>query len=278
MCTLILKASVTNTRKRARSLSCIPLLFLTTVSAFAQNTSRIISDSISPRHNIGFRIEAAPLQRGTITTTGGYKMKSRIQSSFSGGFVYQVNLDDQWNISYGIELNLTNTNYYLHIPDSELKGYPSTEGAPQIEDKQAYFKLSLPVLLSRNFLSNKKRFYSIRGGGKINYSSFSADERTYTQIADSSGQLTNIFTADFTSRNNGKPWLTYIVAVSRGYVLKGGSKFSIEVFAELSTVKFIKGHYEITVPNQPISEGTFSVKGSCIGVSLQLLPFVRKRR
>lgn len=266
------------TRKRIYSLSCILLFFFVMKPALPQDKTLYMFDSILPHHYFGVILEAAPLPKGNISTiTGNYRLNSRLQSSFSAGFIYQVNLDYKWNIRYGLELNVMNTNYYMHIPDTDLRGYPSTSGAPQIEDKQVYFKLSLPILLTYNFSFSKCGFYSIHAGGKINYSGLSSDETTNVQMVDYSGQFTTLFSGDFASNNNNKPWISYVGNASKTFLLRNGGLFSIDLFGELSFTKFIRGNYQILVPNKPVSDGTYSVNGSCIGISLQyLFPKPRK--
>ena len=256
----------------------IVMLFLMTKPSQSQNKESLLSGSILPHRSIGVQIQANIAPKGSIATiAGNYPLQSKLQSSFDGGFVCQFNLDSYWNMSYGLQLNIVSTNYYLHIPDSDLPGYPSSGGAPQIEDKQAYFKLAIPVLLSYNFLFDRHSFYSLRTGGKLNYSGFSIDERVSTSIADSNRQLTKIFQGDFTSGNNKKPWISYILGISKTIKLKNGGLLSIDLLGEVGTTKFIKGNYQITVPNKPVTDGVFSVKGSGAGISFQYL-FPKSRK
>lgn len=249
---------------------CILLLLGKTNPASSQN--QMISDSIPPHHYIGVQIQACAMPGGSINTTAGnYHLHSKLQSCFSAAFVYQVNLGDRWSMNYGLQLNVISTNYYLLVPDSDLPGYPGSEQAPQIWDKQAYFKIALPVLLSYNFLFNKRGFYSARTEIKLNYSGFSPDERIGMSIADSNRQSTQIFSGDFTSNNNEKPWLSYVGSISKTLLLKNHGLFSIGLFAEVSTTDFIKGDYQVTIPNQPVTTGLYTVNGSCAGISFQYL-------
>lgn len=256
---------------------CILLLFFTTETAFSQDQSRPAFDSILPHHNTGVIIQTALLPGGSINTTAGkYNLKSKPQLSFFGAFIYKLNLDYKWSVDYGIGLNVISTNYRLHIPAEDLPGYPSPDGAPQIEIKEAYFKTSLSALLSYNFLFGKQSFWSMQLGAKLSYSGFSIDERVGVEIADSNRRLTKIFQGDFTSNNNKKPWISYVGGLSKTVKLKNEGLFSIGLLAELSTTKFIRGKYQITVPNKPVGEGQYSVNGSCVGISFQYL-FPKKK-
>ena len=227
-----------------------------------------LSDSIPPRHYFAFRVEAGVvLEKPCTTLTGNYQLQSKPQGSFSGGLVYQLNMSRRWNTSYGLLLNIVSANYYVHIPDSDLKGFPSTAGAPQIEDKQVYYRASLPVSLTCNFSCSNNGFYGLHAGGKLHYSGGGTDMTTGVTMIDSTGGQSNIFKGHFTYNNNA--WLSYTAGLSRTIVLKNGGLLSSDLFAELSAASFIKGTYEITVPNQPVTTGEYKIKGSCVGLCLQ---------
>jgi hypothetical protein len=252
------------------------LAMLSTKKVSAQNRSPLLKDSILPHHYFAVRIEGGLLTEKPVTTqTGNYRLQSRPQGSFSGGFIYQLNMGHRWSMSYGLLFNVVSTNYYLHIPDSNLKGYPSTGGAPQIQDKEVYYKASLPVFLSYNFCFNKKGFYSVHAGGKLNYSGVGVDLISGTAMQDSSGRWTELFKGSFIY--NKSPWLSYIAGVSITAVLKNSGMISVELFGELSKTNFIKGAYQITVPNQPVTKGDYLIKGSCIGLCFQYY-FPKKRK
>jgi hypothetical protein len=274
---LIMNLNSTHKKNTVSTLFCILLSIFTTVPALCQSGGEFAFDSVLPRHNIGVTVQTALLPGGKIqTTTGNYYLQSKPQLSFSAAFIYKVNLGYKWSIDYGAEFNVISTNYYLHIPDADLPGYPGTKGAPQIQDKQAYFKTALSALLSYNSLFSQKGFWSVSFGAKLNYSGFSIDERIGAFIADTNRQLSKIFTGEFTSNNNKKPWISYEGGFSKTRKLKNEGLFSIGLFAELSTTDFIKGNYQITIPNRPVAEGRYSVNGSGIGLSFQYL-FPRRK-
>lgn len=265
----------TNKTQSAKPI-CLLLVFSTSV-VFSQNKSHLL-DSVLPRHYIVVQLQAAVAAKGEAKTlTGNYRLQSKLQSLFNGGFVYQLNLDSNWSISYGFQLNIMNTNYYLHIPDADLKGFPSTGGAPQIQDIQVYFKISMPVVLSYNFSFKKNGFYSARTGIKVNYSGFSIDDGMGVTMTDSNRRQVTIFNEKIISSNNYKPWLSYLASLSKTFILKSGSLFSIDLFGELSTTSYVQTSYQITVPNQPVTQGTFNIKGSCVGISMQYF-FPKKKQ
>lgn len=90
-------------------------------------------------HNISIQIRAGIQPLPPIKTfEGDYHLQSTRQTSFSAGFNYQINRDSLWEISTGIDVILNRSHYFLHIPDEDLKGFLSTGGAPQIENKEVF--------------------------------------------------------------------------------------------------------------------------------------------
>jgi hypothetical protein len=255
-------------------LHVVALLSLTK-EVHAQRRFHSTTDSIPPRHYFAFRVESGVLVEKPVTTlTGNYQLQSKPQGSFSGGFIYQLNMSRRWNTSYGLLLNIVSANYYLHIPDSDLKGFPSTGGAPQILDKQVYYRASVPVFLTYNFKFSNKGFYGLHAGGKLHYSGGGTDMSLGVVMYDSSRRPNNLFKGHFTY--NDGVWFSYTAGVSKTVLLENGGLLSFDLFGELSGANFIHGDYQVTVPNQPVTTGDYKIKGSCVGLSLQY--YFRKRR
>jgi hypothetical protein len=211
---------------------------------------------------IGIQIKACALPKANINTIEGtYQLKSSLQSSFSIGMNYLVNRNSLWGINSGLHMNITKRNFFIHIPDNDLKGFLSTEGAPQIEDKEVFFKLVVPLTVVRNLKFNNRSFWNLKAGINLNYSGFSSDETITTSIADTNYQLKDIFNGNFNSNNNKKPWITFVLSSSKIIFLKNNNLLSVELFFEYSKTDFLKGEYEITIPDKPVTRGTYAVTG-----------------
>ena len=149
-------------------------------------------------------------------------------------------------------------------------GFSRSEDAPPlIYYKEVYNRLVVPVVAVKRIKFRERGFWDIQGGIKINYSGFSSDEGIGMSIADSSFQFTSIFDSEFKSNNNGKPWLSFSLGGSRNLYLKNYNQLRIQLFAEFTQTHFVKGNYQITVPSKPLTIGTYSIKGSCIGLSVE---------
>lgn len=245
------------------------------------NTNDFPQDSVPPHRYFGVQLIAAAVSKPEFSVTAGnYRLQSKLQALFGAGFNYYVSLDQSFSMIYGLEVHLLSTNYFLLIPDSDLPGFLSTNGAPQIQDKEVYFKVAFPLLLSYRLGKTTKGGYSLTAGLKVNYSGFSPDLITTTQIADASLQRETIFRGEFKSSNDKKPWVTFVAGVSKNVYLGKKSELSVALLLELSRTNFIEGSYTISVPNQPVTNGSYAVKASSVGIGLQYkLPrFKRKEK
>jgi hypothetical protein len=226
-------------------------------------------------NKVGIRITASALPKAKIYTNEGlYRLNSKLYSSFYAGLGYLINFNYLWGICSGLSLNITKINFYKYIPNSDLSGSGimlSDDTPPIIYYKDIYARLSLPVLLMRRFHFTKKGFWDIRAGIKLNYSGFSGDKEIGMSVGDTNNYQINIFNANFKSNNDLKPWLSFSMGISKNLLLKNDNLLSFTLFLEYSNTDFLKSDYEITIPNKPITRGTYSVTGSSIGLSLQYI-------
>ena len=88
-------------------------------------------------------------------------------------------------------------------------------------------------------------------------------------VGDTNNQQIDIFNADFKSNNNLKPWISFSLGAAKNFLLKNKNLITVELFGELSNTDFLKADYEITIPNKPVTRGTYSVTGSCLGLSVE---------
>lgn len=268
--------------KRRRSLSFILLFIAAFDHGYTQKRNDLTHDktykdslaihlkTILKQNILSLQINGSVLPRGNIKTIeGNYHLRSKLQSSFAVGADYQFNLSNFWSCISGIHINLTKTNFFLHIPDSDLPAFLSTNGAPQIEEKEVNFRLMIPFKMVRRMYIKKNGFWDVKAGFILNYSGFNSDALITTSLADTNYMQQNIFYGNFKGDNNKKPWLNLIVSTSKNYLLKNNNLIAFELFVELSNIDFLKGDYEITIPDKPTTKGRYSVNGSGVGLSMR---------
>ncbi|MDQ2753078.1 MAG: hypothetical protein M3R72_08660, partial [Bacteroidota bacterium] len=69
------------------------------------------------------------------------------------------------------------------------------------------------------------------------------------------------------TNNQNKPWFTYSLGSGYQWVLKNNNLMKIGLVANLSFTHFVKGTYQITIPGDPITQGTYHVTGSYLGIA-----------
>jgi hypothetical protein len=223
---------------------------------FYNNVSIFLSSSVLPKANIH-------------TKEGDYHLNSKLSSNFGVGINYTIRNGATLAFQSGIHFNVLVNNYYLLIPDSDLGGYISTNGFPQIDINDAYARLTLPVRIIHDLYKNDRYVWNVNGGINIHYNGFLVDRGISVSLADSNYQYTRIFSSEFDGANKGKPWLSYVLSSSVAFNLKNKDQIRVLLIADLSTTNFLKGEYQITIPNKPVTLGTYSITGSSLGLSVE---------
>jgi len=251
-------------------LVCLFLQF--TAQGYTQETNYEIKDHLSQKNNIKLQIGYGVIPNGVIEVKEGiYDLYTKPHSIYSVDLIYQVNLNPSWSVNTGIGFMIIKSNFFEKIPINDLIGTGISrqeDSPPIIYYKGAYPRFSLPILLQKRSKIINRSFFEFNGGFNINYNGFSKDERIIMNVADSNNQSINIFNANYKSNNNHKPWFGLLLGCGKGFLLRNLNVLAISLSAELNTTKFLSADYEITIPNKPISTGSYSVKGPLLQLSL----------
>ncbi|WP_276503042.1 hypothetical protein [Terrimonas pollutisoli] len=275
-----------NKRKRYLSFSFIFLMISFTQITTAQNQNKLIKElpdnidstknsftEVFRKNNISIQVNGAVLPKANFNTReGNYYLYSRLHSSFSAGFNYIINLDEAWSLYSGLHFNLTKSNYFGNIPPGDLAGSGvriSEDSPPLIYDKEVFTRLFVPLIVKRRFRFSESGFWDIQAGINLNYSGFSSDIEIGMSVGDTSNRQIQIFNSNFKSNNNLKPWVSFSLGAAKNFLLKNKNLISVGLFCELSNTDFLKADYEITIPNKPVTTGTYSVTGSCLGLAVE---------
>lgn len=236
--------------------------------------NRLFTDSVmadkSFYNSISVYLSSSVLPKANIhTKEGDYRLNTKISSNFSVGINYTIRNGATLAFQSGIHFNVLVNNYHLLIPDSDLSGYISTNGFPQIDINDAYARLTLPVRIIHDLYKSNRCVWNMNGGINIHYNGFLVDRGISVSLSDSNYQYTRIFSSEFNGANRGKPWLSYVLSSSVSFNLKNKDQIRFQLVADVSTTNFLKGEYQITVPNKPVTTGTYSMKGTSLGLSVE---------
>jgi len=235
----------------------------------SQNIS--INDSLKfKKSNFSIEVVASILPKAKITwnENSKYHLQSYLQSSYDLGINYIRYLNQYLSISMGLHLVVGKRNFFINIPSSDLTN--SNPSGLLIEQKELWGSLRIPLLIEKK-ISNKCNPFSIKTGLNFRYSGMMPDESFVAIRFDSNNQPTEVFNAEISARNNGKPWITFLGGLSKSILLNNKNVLSLGVQADLSPTYFLEGNYEITIPNKPVTSGTYKISGSSVGLSVQYI-------
>jgi|GEM_PF-2238924 len=226
----------------------------------------------SKKNKLGLEVSSAILPKATIIKTSGkYKLQSRLQSSYDLGMNVIFKISKYTLITSGLHFIVGKRNFFLNVPDEDVRPIRA-DGLLLLDDKELWGAFRIPFCLDIKLRSDKYNGMFIRSGLSLRYSGLMPDLLIEGGgIVDSSNQLISFFSGDFSGDNDYKPWLTLLLGAGKEFRLKNNNLLQIALVADLSRTYFYKGTYEITIPNQPVSTGTYKINGSQLGLSLQYI-------
>src|SRR6187399_909728 len=249
-------------------LLCLSLL-LTRICFCQTVDTKTISDAQheTKQNNFGIEVIASILPPAKITREEGkYVLKSHLQSSYDLGINYLHHLKNDLIFSTGFHFIIGKRNFFANIPSTDINFW---DGGISIEEKELWGGFRIPFLLEKKLNAKKTNPFYIKAGVTLRYSGLMSDE-SYGLIAiDSNYRSNDVFNADISARNNGIPWITFLAGLSKSILLNNKNVFSIGLQADISTTYFLKSNYEITIPNKPVTSGTYKINGSSVGLSVQ---------
>lgn len=200
---------------------------------------------------------------------GTYRLQSRLQSAYDLGFNYVYNVNRNISLITGIGATVGTWGFYLNIPDEDVSAY-NVSGSLIVWHKNVWSQLKIPLLIEKKLDSRKFGLMSAKAGINLRHSVFNPDLVVAGGgIITSNNQVIEIFDSDFSLNNQNKPWVTFLLGIHKWVYLKNYNTLALGLIADVSTTKFLKGNYQITVPNMPVTTGAYSMKGSSLAFSVE---------
>ena len=249
-------------------LFCLGLLL--TKICFCQTVdTKSISDGQheTKQNNFGVEVIASILPPAKIARQSGiYELRSHLQSSYDIGVNYLHYLKSDLIFSTGFHFIIGKRNFFANIPSEDINFW---DGGISIEEKELWGGFRIPFLFEKKLNAKKPSPFYIKAGFTLRYSGLMSDELFGVTAIDSNNRSYDVFNADISARNNGIPWITFLAGLSKSILLNNKNVLSIGLQADISTTYFLKSNYEITIPNKPVTSGTYKINGSSVGLSLQ---------
>jgi hypothetical protein len=126
--------------------------------------------------------------------------------------------------------------------------------------------LSIPLILEKEWLLKKKNIIFLQGGVNLRKSIMHYFQIYDLYMQNPYGRKVNVTHMELNINNYRKPWLNCNIGGGYGLQLKNQNLLRIGILANYSLSKPVKGIYQINIPDHPLSEGTYGVTGSYIGI------------
>ena len=251
--------------RKALLIACL----LACTTAFAQD-SLDLAKLIYTTNHISIDLIPQLVQKAGITRNkGDYQLGSSHMHGVEIGATYHINFNKYYSLVVGLHGGASARNYLLHIPKEDF----DPPAPHDYDDNGAWsrsydFYLSAPVLLETRWWYHKRKFWNANAGINIRFYPDEIYEITNGASYDGNGDRVQVFTLDLLISSNFKPWLTYAAGGGHSWILGNYNMLSLSFLANFSATKLVDGTYRITVPGQPVTEGTYSAKLSYIGLSI----------
>lgn len=198
-------------------------------------------------------------------TEGFYNAKATVQPYWEAGADYQHTLKNCVSYLFGLHLAVGGRNSKFNLPVEKIN--PNLAKPYILENNEFDFGLALPLFLEKKWNMNYYKSIYAQGGIQLHYSFGYACDSYGEMVEDSNGNYVNVISEDLNANNSNKPWFTYTLGSGYKWVLKNNNLLKIGIVANLSFTHFIQGPYQINVPGDPITQGTYHVNGSYIAIA-----------
>lgn len=222
-------------------------------------------------NNVGIEFSSSVLVKPKITRIEGeYDLNSKLQPVYMLGLFWKKKINDKLYFHTGLYVYIAKWMYYVNVPVADLPpGYSAYENASIVYNKSVWGALGLPLIMEKKIKFRKGKEYMLKAGINIHYSGLENDQNSRTFLSDFNGTWIQIFSGNFSGNNNYKPWVTFITGWAKPILLANKNILSIGLLADISPTYFFKGQYEITIPNKPVTLGTYKINGTSLGLSLE---------
>ena len=206
--------------------------------------------------------------------SGEYHVTSTPQPASEIGFNLHCDLNDNFFFITGLTGTITGRNAVFDVPIHQINPYSYPDPFPPMKMSDIDFCATIPLEIEKDWQLEKFKVMFGRVGLNLKYS-FGYDEDGFdNNLTDTTNQKINVFSSELNSNNHNKPWFTYIIGGGYGWTLRNHNLIKLGLVANISFTKFVSGTYEVNIPGHPLTEGSYGVTGSYVGLSFNYV-FVR---
>lgn len=240
------------------------LLFSKTVHAQKETTESDKNKIIFKGNHFSFEYSKLVAPKANISKqTGNYPISSSSVPGSKLGLLYHINFNSQYSLNIGAEAIIEGTNFILTFYKNDFS--PPLNQDYFFTGKQTRagnLLIRVPLIVEKRFWYAEKNFISIEAGIGINYSTGSdLDSRGYI-VENSNDSVFQVAKINVDANNNAKPWISYLLSVAHSWRLKNNNYLQLGFGSNLSFTKYLNGTYSITIPDKPLTSGSYSSTGT----------------
>lgn len=196
---------------------------------------------------------------------GNHELTSEKQIGVTAGFMHYTNFSKSYSFIKGLHVSIAGRDEVYRIPVNTDHFELFEDGKPSQEYDLVH--VSVPLWIEKRWFNNTGRFLNCFAGINLRYSLTSSEEEMESFYGNSNGTNTKFHSWLLNLNNEGKPWINYNLGGGYSWILSNNNILQTNILINYSNTKFVDGTYQFTLPNEPITEGTYSIKGSFIGIS-----------
>lgn len=241
-----------------------------------KTTKSISQNQLFESSHISFSILPYVAQKAKIKSEqGSYSPGSDLMSGIEAGAEYRFNLSKEYSIISGVHGGLSSRDYTLNISKNDFS-LPLQEdinvGAAQ--SRHSDFYLSVPVWFERRWQCKNNSHWSVMAGINARFYFGTLREEIGAYGYHVNEQPLRVFNMNLKVGNNDVPWINYNAGIGYSFLLHNRNFLSVNLLANMSDFKLVKGSYTINVTSKEISSGSYSANLSYVGLGVN---YVLKR-
>ncbi len=264
------------THNKMKTFKKVFILFITfqfPTIIFSQTTDSINlyrKEVIFSKNHISFSIHGSVTTKAKISKTSEkYNVGSSPQPGYEFGLDYHINFNQSYSLIVGIHTGALGRNLEYFISKNEFNPpmqYDIFDNKGSSRDIDLFY-YKLPVSVEKRFFLKKMKLLSLNAGlSLLNTPDIGIEIKSFAFYPN--GSSVNFFDGLLILNQDAKFWINFHIGGGYAWILKNNNILSANLIANLSTTKFAKGIYNFTIPGQTPVDGSYSLKGSFIGLGV----------
>jgi hypothetical protein len=230
----------------------------------------LLKEIVFKGNHIQFNFSILSTFKARLTETkGDYPVKATATPGLLLGFKYAINFNNYYSLLTGPEAAIAGRNFIVSFYKNDF--YPPLIKDYHFKGIDTYLAdliLSLPVFLEKRILYSNTKYVFFQAGVRLNISTGADADYFDLLVMDTNNNFYHAANVDVMANNNAKPWISLPINFGHAWLLRNNNGLQLAITSNISFTKYVNGIYQVTMPNQPLTEGSYSSTGSYIGLCM----------